>query len=195
MRWYRSLYARVAVGSVAFLATMLVVQAVLFVWLVAQSGRTLPGEPPARLAMNVATDLSNVLDANPNINLAQYVKDQYALYAHPFFVMLTDGTLITSGSRTFPEALLRAARARIQRRTPFSIRYTSGPLPFTNLLHSFKCSIASRNWRISGVWYESPFGELAKAILFTNGIPRLAWSISSPRAFESHPPWETSAAR
>jgi signal transduction histidine kinase len=129
VRWYRSLYARAAVGSVAFLATMLVVQAVLFVWLVAQSGRTLPGEPPARLAMNVATDLANALDANPNVNLAQYVKDQYAQYAHPFFVMLTDGTLIMSGSRTFPEPLLRAARARIQRRGLPDLDRPEGPRP------------------------------------------------------------------
>ena len=44
MKWYRSLYWRVAFGVIAFLAAMLVVQAVLFVWTVSQSGRSLPGQ-------------------------------------------------------------------------------------------------------------------------------------------------------
>ena len=38
--WHRSLYWRVAFGVVAFLAAMLVVQAMLFVWAMAQFGRT-----------------------------------------------------------------------------------------------------------------------------------------------------------
>ena len=37
--WYRSLYWRIALGVVGFLAAMLVVQAMLFVWAVSQSGR------------------------------------------------------------------------------------------------------------------------------------------------------------
>ena len=41
MRWYRSLYWRIAFGVMAFLVTMLVVQAMLFVWAVSQSGRSL----------------------------------------------------------------------------------------------------------------------------------------------------------
>jgi signal transduction histidine kinase len=115
MRWHRSLYLRVALGVVAFLAAMLVVQAVLFVWAVSQSGRSLPGQSPARLAMNVALDLANLLDRDPRADLTQYVHDQYAQYTHPFFVLMADGRLITSGSRSFPEPLLRLARARLER--------------------------------------------------------------------------------
>lgn len=102
MRWYRSFYSRVALGVVAFLAAMLVVQAVLFVWAVSQSGRSLAGQSPARLGLNVALDLANVLERDPNADLARYVREQYAQYAHPFFVMMSDGRLITSGSRSFP---------------------------------------------------------------------------------------------
>jgi len=50
MTWYRSLYWRIALGVVGFLAAMLIVQAVLFVWAVSQSGRSLPGQSPARQA-------------------------------------------------------------------------------------------------------------------------------------------------
>ncbi len=115
MRWYRSLYWRIALGVVAFLAAMLVVQAVLFVWVVSQSGRSLPGQSPLRLARTVALDLANLLERDPGADLNQYIRDQYAQYEHPFFVLMSDGRLITSGSQSFPEPLLRMARARLER--------------------------------------------------------------------------------
>ena len=58
LRWYKSLYLRIAIGIVAFLAAMLVVQAMLFVWAVSRSGRTLPGQSPGRLGQTVALDLA-----------------------------------------------------------------------------------------------------------------------------------------
>src|SRR5262245_811734 len=114
-RWYRSLYWRIAFGVVAFLAAMPVVQAMLFVWAVSQTGRTLPGQSPARLGMTVAVDLSQLLERDPQTDLAKYVNDQYAEYNHPFFVMMKDGRLITSGSHDFPEPLIRMARERLER--------------------------------------------------------------------------------
>src|SRR6266480_5630484 len=112
--WYRSLYWRIALGVVAFLAAMLVVQAVFFVWAVSQSGRTLPGQSPARLGQTVALDLANTLEREPQVDLTKYIHDQYASYTHPFFVMMADGGVIMSGSKSFPEPLLRMARARLQ---------------------------------------------------------------------------------
>jgi signal transduction histidine kinase len=114
MKWYRSLYWRIALGVVAFLAAMLVVQAVLFVWAVSQSGRSLPGQSPARLGQTVALDLTSLLEREPQADLAKYVRDQYATYAHPFFVLMSDGRFITSGSKSFPDALVQMARARLQ---------------------------------------------------------------------------------
>src|SRR3954452_8751748 len=115
MRWHRSLYWRTALGVVGFLAAMLLVQAMLFVWAVSQSGRSLPGQSPGRLGMTVALDLASVLERDPQTDLARYVHDQYAQYTHPFFVMLPDGTLITSGSSTVAEPLREMARASLQR--------------------------------------------------------------------------------
>ena len=114
-RWYRSLYWRIALGVVGFLAAMLVVQAMLFVWAVSQSGRSLPGQSPGRLGMTVALDLTNALERDPQLDLTRYIHDQYAQYTHPFFVMLADGHLITSGSQSF-RAAIRMARAQLQRR-------------------------------------------------------------------------------
>jgi two-component system, OmpR family, sensor kinase len=114
-RWYQSLYWRIAIGVVAFLAAMLVVHAMLFVWAVSQTGRTLPGQSPARLGMSVAVDLASVLERDPQTDLAKYVNNQYQQYNHPFFVMMKDGRFVTSGSHDFPEPLVRMARARLDR--------------------------------------------------------------------------------
>src|SRR5215472_2073790 len=106
MKWYRSLYWRIALGVVGFLAALLVIQAVLFVWAISQSGRSLPGQSPARLGQTVALDLANLLERESEADLAKYVREQYATYAHPFFVLMSDGRYITSGSKTFPEGLI-----------------------------------------------------------------------------------------
>ena len=50
MSWHRSLYWRIAIGFVLFLAAMLVVQAVLFTWVISRSGETVPGQSPGRFA-------------------------------------------------------------------------------------------------------------------------------------------------
>jgi signal transduction histidine kinase len=115
MTWHRSLYWRIALGVVGFLAAMLVVQAVLFTWVVSQSGRSLPGQSPGRLGLTVALDLASVLERDPQVDLARYVHDQYAQYTHPFFVMLPDGALITSGSTSFSQPLIDMARVQMQR--------------------------------------------------------------------------------
>ena len=115
MHWYRSLYWRIALGVVGFLAAMLVVQAVLFVWVVSQSGRSLPGQSPGRLALTVALDLASELERDPQVDLARYIRDQYAQYTHPFFVMMADGRVITSGSASFPDPLIGMAHAQMLR--------------------------------------------------------------------------------
>jgi len=129
MRWHKSLYWRIAIGFVLFLAAMLVVQAMLFVWVVARSGRTVPGQSPGRFSETVALDLADALGREPDLDVARYVRDQYAQDSHPFFVMLADGRLITSGSSTFPESLQRLARLRLQRRLdrPDGPRFEPGP--------------------------------------------------------------------
>jgi signal transduction histidine kinase len=115
MRWHRSLYFRFALGVVGLLAAMLVVQAILFTWAVSQSGRSLPGQSPMRFGQTIALDLANLLEREPKTDLAQYVHEQYAQYNHPFFVVLDDGRVISSGSAKMPDALLAMAHGQLQR--------------------------------------------------------------------------------
>jgi signal transduction histidine kinase len=110
---------------------MLVVQGILFVWVLARSGRTLAGQSPGRFSETVALDLTNALERDPGLDVARYVREQYAQGTHPFFVMLADGRMIASGSESFPEPLIRMAQARLQRRADrFDIdRFAPGPRP------------------------------------------------------------------
>jgi signal transduction histidine kinase len=112
------LYWRIALGFVLFLAAMLVVQAVMFTWAVSYSGRSLPGQSPMRLAQTVALDLDSALAQNPQLDLAKYIHEQYSQYTHPFFVMMADGRFIASGSKSFPDLLIRMAKARLERPWP-----------------------------------------------------------------------------
>ena len=91
MHWYRSLYWRIALGFVVFLAAMLVVQAVLYTWVVARSGRTLPGQTPSGFAQTVANDLATALERDPHVNLDVYIHEQFAQVAHPLHVFGAHG--------------------------------------------------------------------------------------------------------
>ena len=113
MRWYRSLYWRIAIGFVLCLAAVLVVQAVLFVWVGARTGPTMPGRPPDRFGGSIAVDLSQALERQPALDLEAYVGEQYGRDAHPFFILLADGRLISTGGGAVPEALIRQARVRL----------------------------------------------------------------------------------
>ena len=64
--WYRSLYWRIAVGLVAFLALMLVAQGALFIYTSDRIAGSMPATSPRRLAMLVASDLSAALNTDPD---------------------------------------------------------------------------------------------------------------------------------
>ena len=114
MKWHHSLYWRIAVGFVACLALLLLVQAMLFVWVVSRSAQTIPNQPPDRFAQTVALDATQVLERDPTLDLAQYLRQEYARDAQPFFVLLRDGrTIEINGS--FPEPMMRQARQRCRR--------------------------------------------------------------------------------
>ena len=66
--WYRSLYWRIAVGFIACLALLLVVQGILFVWMMGRAGSAIHVQPPERFAQTVAVDLSQALARDPDVH-------------------------------------------------------------------------------------------------------------------------------
>jgi signal transduction histidine kinase len=127
MKWHHSLYWRIAVGFVACLALLLLVQAVLFVWVVSRSAQ-IPNQPPDRFAQTVALDVTQALERDPELDIRQYLKQEYSRDSQPFFVLLKDGgTLEMNGS--FPDPMVREARERFDgllRGRPFDGRF-GGP--------------------------------------------------------------------
>jgi signal transduction histidine kinase len=113
-RWYRSLYWRIAIGFMLSLAAMLVVQAMLFVWVLSRSGPTLPGEP-ARFAQTVAVAVSEALESDAQLDVALFIRNQYKRDALPFFVLLKDGRIFSNSTAPIPDPLMELARARLQR--------------------------------------------------------------------------------
>jgi len=113
--WYRSLYWRIAVGLVAFLAIMLVAQSALFVWTSDRIAGSMSATSPRRLAVLVASDLSAALDADPSTDIDAYVHDQYANVLQPFLVVMRDGRQVANHPEYIPDDVQLALTREIAR--------------------------------------------------------------------------------
>ena len=98
--WFRSLYWRIAIGFVAMLAVVLLLQAALFLRLTgryAESNRT-----PQQLADEVARDLSEALTENPILDLEKHVRERYGDVKQAFAVILRDGRRAVNRGSVLP---------------------------------------------------------------------------------------------
>ena len=109
LRWYRSLYWRLAFGLVAFLALMLAAEAALFLWTSDRIAGSMPARSPRRLAVLVASDIGTALAANPSLDLETYVRDQYGHIFQPFLIIMRDGR-VASNHDDVAEEILEQAR-------------------------------------------------------------------------------------
>ena len=116
--WYRSLYWRIALGLIAFLALMLAAQGLFFIWMTDRIAGSVPARSPRRLAVLVASDLGAALAREPNLDLAQYVRDQYGHVFQPFVVLMRDGRTVANNT-SVPDDLAKALRAQIERMEAF----------------------------------------------------------------------------
>ena len=106
--WFRSLYWRIAIGFVAMLAVVLLLQAALFLWLTgrfAESNRT-----PQQLADAVARDLSEALTENPILDLEKHVRERYGDVKQAFAVILRDGRRAANRGSVLPPGFGGGAR-------------------------------------------------------------------------------------
>jgi signal transduction histidine kinase len=127
LRWYRSLYWRIAFGLIAFLALMLAAEAALFIWTSQRIAGTMPARSPRRLAVLVASDVGTALAANPSLDLEKYVSEQYAHIFQTFLVIMRDGR-VASNHDDVDDDLLDEARAE-SRLSEFSRRGRFGGGP------------------------------------------------------------------
>src|SRR5687768_10152232 len=95
-RWYRSLYWRIGLGLVAFLALMLAAQGALYLWMTERIAGSMPAREPRRLAVLVASDIAAALAADPQLDLQTYVQDQFGNVFQTFLVVMDDGRTVAN---------------------------------------------------------------------------------------------------
>src|SRR5215203_2136057 len=83
--WYRSFYWRIALGFVATVAIVLVLQAALFLWL-ASTNDTITMRP-ARVATVAAAELSTALDADAGLDIDAWLAREFGRSPHGVFVV------------------------------------------------------------------------------------------------------------
>jgi signal transduction histidine kinase len=113
-RWYRSLFWRIALGYVALLALLLLVQTSLAVWMTGMMwGRA--SRTPAQLAEIVAQDLEAELGKNPELNVEEHLRSKYGRGYQPFAVVFTgrDERMYSNRPTAVPPPLGREARRRL----------------------------------------------------------------------------------
>src|SRR6187401_3312370 len=110
LRWYRSLYWRVAFGLIAFLALMLTAEAALFLWTTDRIAGSMPARSPRRLAVLVASDVGTALAENPALDLEKYVSEQYGHIFQSFLLIMRDGR-VAANHEDVDEDVLAEARA------------------------------------------------------------------------------------
>lgn len=110
--WYRSLYWRIALGFVALLAAMLVIQIFIFLWMTGRMTDLFPNRSPAQFAATLSADVSTTLVDHPDTDLDDYLNGRYSGASRGFVVALMDGRTVVSRRVPPPPTLIRAARGR-----------------------------------------------------------------------------------
>lgn len=111
--WYRSLYWRIALGFVALLAAVLVVQGLVFLWISGRMEDLFPNRSPAQFAARIAADVASELTERPGADLDAFLSARYPGTSRGFAVVLSDGRTVVSRRVPPPPNLSRIARSRL----------------------------------------------------------------------------------
>jgi signal transduction histidine kinase len=111
LRWYRTLYWRIGFGFLALIVGLLVLQSLMFSYIVTRSRETLPGGSPNRFAALVAADVGSALAQDANLDVQQYVQERYGTVLARVYVVMKDGRVAGNSAEPLPENILNAAVA------------------------------------------------------------------------------------
>jgi two-component system OmpR family sensor kinase len=124
MAWYRSLYWRIGLGFVLFLAAVLAVQGGTLVWLISRM-EIAPGPPPPEVTRLAARDLSEALANNPTLDIKEFLRREYEGRV-PLVVVMKDGRVFSSNG-TMPSAqTVNQIRARLNTDSEWFARSRGG---------------------------------------------------------------------
>jgi signal transduction histidine kinase len=113
LRWYRSLYWRIALGLIAFLAIMLAAEGGIFLWMTDRIAGSMPARSPRRLAALVASDLGTALASNTQLDIEKYIQEEFGRTLQTFVVIMRDGQILANHDDVSPQ-LLEAVRAELE---------------------------------------------------------------------------------
>lgn len=105
--WTRSLYWRIGLGFILFLAVMLLAQASLFIWLAVRTEGGLPERMGRDFAELVAAEFESALARDPSLNLEDYARKRVVELHRPAMVMFADGRVVAPPGLPVPPGFAR----------------------------------------------------------------------------------------
>jgi signal transduction histidine kinase len=93
--WYRSLYWRIALGFVIFLAAVLALHSVLAFWLISGAGEA-SFERASADAELLASRVRSALERHPDLDLRAFAREQRQQGMRAFVIVMTDGRVAVS---------------------------------------------------------------------------------------------------
>jgi signal transduction histidine kinase len=112
-RWFRSFYFRIGFTFVIFVVAVVIAQNAIFGYVLSRTGApAFPARPPNNLAAIVAADVGSALAQNPDLDVAAYVRRDYA-EARFLYVLMKDGRLAANSSRPLDEGVRRSVDAAL----------------------------------------------------------------------------------
>jgi signal transduction histidine kinase len=109
--WYRSLYWRIGLGFVLFLAAVLAVQGVTLVWLISRMDVG-PGPPPPEVTRFVARELSEALAANAQLDIPAFLRQKYE-GRFRLIAIMRDGRVASSDGTAPPAEFVAEIQTRL----------------------------------------------------------------------------------
>jgi HAMP domain-containing protein len=119
--WYRSIYWRIAIGFIVFLAVMLAAQGGLFLWIVARADGALPAHSLIEFANVVASDLGNEIEQAPGVDIGRYIRDHYGQMSRRVFVVMPDGRFFASHAVARSAAVVDRAKEWLAKGAPAEV--------------------------------------------------------------------------
>ncbi len=128
--WHRTLYWRVALGTLGLIVVLLTLQAALVIWVVGQSDRSLLARPPIVIARLVAADLAAALESDAALNVDQWLRDSFGRLPQDVYVVFTDGRIARNRRFDVPDPLLDATHRSLRNLTAEDRRRPRGRFRF-----------------------------------------------------------------
>lgn len=113
LAWFSSFYIRIAITFVLFVVVLLLGQSLVVSYLLSRSDDAFLPRNPNAIATGIAAAVGSALSRNPSVDVEAVVRAAYAGASQPAFVVMADGTVVSSSDAAIPKAVQRQAQASL----------------------------------------------------------------------------------